>query len=150
MEQEGIPIVDTVAGTDDLAALPRKPWARTGGSGTFVQMLSTKQAERGLYVAEIPGGKALNPEKHLYQEAIVILKGRGVTEVWQEGEPKRTFEWGEGSVFAPPRNCWHRLLNGTREPALFLGVTTAPKVMSVFGPHDFIFNCNYKSSFERV
>lgn len=144
MEQEGIPIVDTVAGTDDLAALPRKPWARTGGSGTFVQMLSTKQAERGLYVAEIPGGKALNPEKHLYQEAIVILKGRGVTEVWQEGEPKRTFEWGEGSVFAPPRNCWHRLLNGTREPALFLGVTTAPKVMSVFGPHDFIFNCNYK------
>ena len=144
MEREGIPIVETVAGTDDLAELPRKSWARTGGLGTFVQMLSSKQAERGLYVAEIPGGKALNPEKHLYQEAIVILKGRGVTEVWQEGEPKRTFEWGEGSVFAPPRNCWHRLLNGTREPALFLGVTTAPKVMSVFGPHDFIFNCNYK------
>ena len=144
MEGEGIPIVETIAGTDDLAELPRKAWARTGGSGTFVQMLSTKQAERGLYVAEIPGGKALNPEKHLYQEAIVILKGRGVTEIWQDGGTKRTFEWGEGSVFAPPRNCWHRLLNGTRQPALFLGVTTAPKVMSVFGPHDFIFNCDYK------
>ncbi len=144
MEGEGIPIVETIAGTDDLAELPRKAWARTGGSGTFVQMLSAKQAERGLYVAEIPGGKALNPEKHLYQEAIVILKGRGITEIWQEGGAKRAFEWGEGSVFAPPRNCWHRLLNGTREPALFLGVTTAPKVMSVFGPHDFIFNCDYK------
>ena len=89
MEEEGIPVFEAVAGVDDVTDLPRKPWARMGGSGTFIQMVSTIQAERGIYIAEIPGGGALNPEKHLYEEAILILQGRGVTEVWQEGSPKR-------------------------------------------------------------
>jgi quercetin dioxygenase-like cupin family protein len=144
MEQEGIPIYEAVAGTGDVTTLPRKPWARTGGLGTFVQMLGPRQAERGVYVCEIPGGKALEPEKHLYQEAIVILKGRGLTEIWQEGSPKRSFEWAEGSLFAPPLNTWHHLINGSREPAIFLAFTSAPQVMNAFGPHDFIFNCDYK------
>lgn len=144
MENEGIPIYETLAGTPDLLDVPRKPWARTSGLGTFIQMLGAKQAERGIYVAEIPGGKALNPEKHLYQEAIFILKGLGAAEVWQEGEPKQTFEWGEGSLFAPPLNTWHRLINGTREPAIFVAVTTAPKIVNALGAHEFIFNCDYK------
>lgn len=142
MMKEGIPIHEAVAGVDDVTELPRKPWDRTGGLGAFIHMLGPKQAERGIYVAEIPGGKALNPERHLYQEAIIVLKGQGGTEVWQEGMPKRSFEWGEGSVFAPPLNCWHRIINGTSEPALFLAVTTAPKAFNLLCGHDFIFDCN--------
>ena len=142
MEEEGIPVYDTMAGVHDVAELPRQPWARTGGLGTFILMLSTTHAERGIYVAEIPGGGALNPEKHLFEEVIHILKGRGITEVWQEGKPKVTFEWGEGSLFAPPLNSWHRLINGTREPVVFLAVTTAPQAMEPFHDTEFIFNCD--------
>lgn len=145
MVKEGIPIHEAVAGVDDVTELARQPWPRTGGSGAFIHMLGPKQAERGIYVADIPGGKALNPERHLYQEAIVILRGRGVTEVWQEGIAKRSFEWGEGSVFAPPLNCWHRLINGTREPVLFLAVTTAPRALNLFcGEDEFIFSCDQR------
>jgi len=144
MKNEDIPVYEAAAGTPDLFELPRRPWARTGGSGTFIQLLGAKQAERGIYVGEIPGGGALNPEKHLYHEVIFILKGLGATEVWWEGEQKRTFEWGEGSLFAPPLNTRHRLINGSRESVIFMAVTTAPKIINAFGAHDFIFECDYK------
>ena len=143
MEEEGIPIYHTPAGVYDVTELPRRPWARTGGVGTFVTLRGSIEAERGIYVAEIPGGGALNPERHLYEEAIFILQGRGLTEVWQEGGAHRTFEWGAGSLFAPPLNTWHRLVNGSREPAVFLGVTTAPQAMESFHNTEFIFNNDF-------
>ncbi len=144
MDEQGIPIFEAMGGVDDLAALPRGPWARMGGSGTFVLMVGTTQVERGIYVVEIPGGGALHPEKHLYDEAIFVIQGRGLTEVWNEGGAKVTFEWGQGSVFAPPLNTWHRLVNGGREPALILGVTTAPWIMNLMQHTEFIFNCSHQ------
>ena len=144
IEREGIPIHETLGGVADVTELPRQPWARTGGLGTFIQMRGTFEAERGIYVAEIPGGGALNPERHLYEEAIFVLRGRGLTEVWQEGEAKVTFEWGEGSVFAPPLNTWHRLINGTKEPALFMAMTTAPSIMEYLPDTEFIFNSDHR------
>ena len=128
MRGEGIPVYTAMGGVDDVTQLPREKWARTGGKGTFIQLDGTFQSQRGLYVGEIPGGGAINPEQHLYEEEIFILEGRGITEVWQ-GEGKRlSFEWGEGSVFAIPRNVTHRLVNGGKDPAIFLAVTTAPEV----------------------
>ncbi len=147
MEKEGIPIYKGLAHVEDVTELPRGPWARMGGYGTFILLEGTKQVVRKLmYVAEIPAGGALEPEKHLYDEVIYILRGRGLAEVWQEGESKRkrTFEWGERSLFTPPMNAWHRLVNGGREPVLFFGTTTAPQVMEFCRSIDFIFNCDYK------
>ncbi len=144
MEQEGIPVHAAEAGLSDVSQLDRRPWARTGGSGAFLQLRGMAEDQRGIYVAEIPGGGALNPEKHLYEEAFLVLQGRGVTEVWQEGGDKVTFEWGEGSFFAPPLNTWHRLINGSREPALLLAVTTAPQSMESFHDNEFIFSCDHR------
>ena len=144
MEGEGIPVHEALGGMDDVTELPRQPWARMGGSGAFIKMLGFAQAEVGVYVAEIPGGGALNPEKHLYDEAFFILQGRGLTEVWQEDGKKVTFEWGVGSVFSPPLNTWHRLINGSSEPALFAAVTTAPRMMNLLHDNDFVFNCDYQ------
>ena len=144
MEQEGIPIYQSLVGAEDIVELPRRPWARMGGLGTFVEMRGMMEEGNGVYVAEIPGGEALNPEKHLYQEAIFIIQGRGLTEVWQEGGPKTTFEWTDGSVFAPPLNTWHRLINGSREPVIFVAVTTAPCVMSGLYNSEFVFNCEHQ------
>lgn len=144
MRGEGILVHEQSAGIDDVTELPRAPWARMGGSGTFIQLDGPRQAERGIYVVEIPGGGALNPERHLYDEVLYILQGRGVTEVWYEGESKRTFEWGTGSVFALPINTWHRLVNGGREPVLVLAFTRAPRLMKLFNNTDFIFNNDYE------
>ncbi|MFC2056682.1 cupin domain-containing protein [Chloroflexota bacterium] len=144
MQKEGIPLYESFGGVEDITELPRQPWARMGGSGTFIQLEGTKQAGKLLYVVEIPAGGALEPEKHLYDELIYILRGRGLSEVWHEGQSKRTFEWGEGSLFAIPTNAWHRLVNGGGEPAIFFAVTNAPVVMETFRSTEFVFNSDYK------
>jgi oxalate decarboxylase/phosphoglucose isomerase-like protein (cupin superfamily) len=144
MAREGLPIHEAVVGVDDVTALPRAPWARTGGRGTFIQLRGTFESMRGIYIGEIPGGGALEPERHLYEKEIFILQGRGSAQVWQGDGPKLTFEWGEYSVFAIPRNAWHRLYNGGREPAIYMAVTTAPEVINALQDIDFVFNCNYE------
>ena len=55
-----------------------------------------------------------------------------------------TFEWGEGSVFSLPLNTWHRLVNGSREPAVFLATNTAPLMMNTLCNTDFIFDCDFR------
>jgi oxalate decarboxylase/phosphoglucose isomerase-like protein (cupin superfamily) len=94
----------------------------------------------GMYVGEIPAGGALSAERHMYEEFICILEGNGATEIWQEGGKKQMFEWGKWSIFAPPLNSWHRLVNGGREPVKFLGVTTAPLIMDYYRNEDFVYN----------
>ncbi len=141
---EGIPVYETIAGVSDPRQLPRGDWPRVGGRGTFIQMMGLYQSQRGMYVVEIPGGKALNPERHLYEAFVLVMQGRGATEIWQEGGAKVTFEWGEGSAFVLPLNAWHRLINGSLEPALLMAVTTAPEVMNVLHYPEFVFNCDHK------
>ena len=57
MEQEGIPIFDGLA-VEDVTELPRKPWARVGGTGSYIQ-LKGSGGVTGMYVVEIPPGGAL-------------------------------------------------------------------------------------------
>jgi quercetin dioxygenase-like cupin family protein len=63
-----------------------------------------------------------------------------VTQVWQGDGPKLTFEWGEGSVFAFPRNTTHRLFNAGSDPVVFLSVNSAPELINTLDDLDFIFN----------
>lgn len=138
---EGIPIVEGY-GVEDIRQLELGPWARTEGKGAFINLYGLEAAS-GAYVGEIPPGKALAPERHIYEEVICILQGHGATEVWQEGSPKQMFEWGPWSVFAPPLNSWHRLINGGREPVRFWAVTNAPVMMDFLHNIEFVFNCPY-------
>jgi oxalate decarboxylase/phosphoglucose isomerase-like protein (cupin superfamily) len=141
MKSEGVPIVEGFS-VEDVRELKLGPWQRMGGSGAFVHLYGM-EGQTGMYVAEIPPGGALNPERHLYEEMICILSGHGATEIWQDGGPKRLFEWGPFSLFAPPLNSWHRLVNGGREPVRLMAVTTAPIAMDFYRNVEFIFNCPY-------
>jgi len=127
MKTEGVPMVEGFS-IEDVRELKLSPWRRMGGSGAFVHLYGM-EGQTGMYVAEIPPGGALNPERHLYEEMICILAGHGATEIWQDGGQKRLFEWGPFSLFAPPLNSWHRLVNGGREPVRLMAVTTAPIAM---------------------
>lgn len=144
MKRQNIPIVEGY-GLEDVRDVQMTQWDRTGGRAAFVNLYGM-EGVTGMYAAEIPAGGALEPEKHFYEEVICILEGQGATEVWQEGGRKQMFEWGPSSLFAPPLNAWHRLINGGREPVKFLAVTNAPVVMDVFHNEDFIFNCPYSFS----
>ncbi|HEY6197641.1 MAG TPA: cupin domain-containing protein [Candidatus Binatia bacterium] len=142
MESEGIPVYREI-GVRRVQDLPRLPWKRTGGKGTYIQLLGT-EGLWGCYVVEVPGRGALNPEKHLYEEIYLVVDGRGTTEVWSEGNGKKlTFEWQRGSLFSIPLNASHRIVNATSSPALLLAGTTAPNMMNMVSNNDFIFNCPY-------
>ena len=141
MVRQHIPVIDGY-GVEDLRAVPMAPWTRTGGKAAFINLYGM-EGVTGMYVGEIPARGALEPEKHFYEEVICILDGQGATEVWQEGGRKQLFEWGPWSLFAPPLNTWHRLINGARQPVKFLAVTNAPLMMDAVHSEEFIFNCPY-------
>jgi oxalate decarboxylase/phosphoglucose isomerase-like protein (cupin superfamily) len=144
MRRQDIPIVEGY-GLEDVREVALARWARTGGKAAFINLYGM-EGVTGMYVAEIPAGGALEPEKHFYEEVICILEGQGATEVWQEGRRKQMFEWGPWSLFAPPLNTWHRLINGGREPVRFLAVTNAPLMLDTIHNEEFVFNCPYDFS----
>ncbi len=141
IQAEGIPILGGF-GIEDIKAVAKEPWSRTGGKGAFLQ-LKGLEGFTGVYVGEIFSGGALNPEKHLYEEMIYILQGMGATEVWSNSAQKVQFEFQPGSLFALPLNSWHRLVNGSKEPVIYLAVTSAPLIMDLLHDPEFIFGCDY-------
>ncbi len=138
-EAEGLRVIRGFY-VEDLRTVELEPWGRKGGRGVFIDMDGTG-GTNGAYVCEIaPGGK-LAPQRHLYEEVIYVLGGRGSTAVWVEGGPKVTFEWQAGSLIAIPLNASHQHFNASgTEPARHYAVTTAPLVMNLFHNHDFVFD----------
>jgi quercetin dioxygenase-like cupin family protein len=144
LEREGVPVVRG-HGVPDIGQVELGLWPRLGGRAAYVE-LEGMEGLTGMYVGEIPPGGALEPEKHLYDKLVYVHAGRGITEVWnrESQQTKQFFEWQAGSLFAPPMNTWHRLINTSgSEPARFLAVTTAPVIMDLFHNIDLIFNCDY-------
>jgi quercetin dioxygenase-like cupin family protein len=141
MEAQGIPIHRDI-GVHKVQNLPLVPWKRLGGRGIAIQLLGTEHLW-GMYVIEVPGAGALNPERHLYEEIYYVVEGRGTTEVWQEGGKKVAFEWSRGSLFAVPLNSWHQVVNATSSPALLLAATTAPNMINLVRNPNFVMNCPY-------
>jgi mannose-6-phosphate isomerase-like protein (cupin superfamily) len=145
MLEQDIPIFRDI-GISKVQNLPLKPWARTGGRGSFIQLFGT-EGLWGCYVIEVPGAGALNAEKHMYEEIFLVIEGRGTTEVWQDGDTrKHVFEWQKGSMFSIPLNTNHRIVNATTSPALMLAGTTAPTVFNQVDNWDFVFNCPFRFS----
>jgi quercetin dioxygenase-like cupin family protein len=144
LQEENIPIHNGY-GIGDITVLPRGPWKRTGGNGAYIE-LKGMEGFTGMYVGEIPSGGALNPENHLYEKLIYILRGVGATEIWQVGDDKKKmhFEWQQGSLFAIPLNTRHRLVNGSNQPAIFLAVTSAPLMIDLLHNMPFVLGCDYK------
>jgi oxalate decarboxylase/phosphoglucose isomerase-like protein (cupin superfamily) len=127
----------------DIKDVPLQPWERTGGLGVRICLEGTGETDDS-YICEIPPGKGLKPQRHLFEEMIYVVSGRGATTIWNEGGPKRTFEWQAGSLFSPPLNTWHQHFNGSGDqPVRYVAVTTAPIMINLIHNLDFIFNCNY-------
>ena len=142
MESEGVPIYRGI-GVKRVQDLPMAPWKRLGGRGSYLQLYGT-EGLWGQYFVEIPAAGALNAERHLYEKLVLVVEGRGSTEVWREGQKQpHVFEWQTGSMFVIPLNAHHRFVNATNAPAILLCGTTAPNVMNLLDNRDFIFNCPY-------
>ncbi|MBI1872471.1 MAG: cupin domain-containing protein [Acidobacteria bacterium] len=126
----------------DLNAVEVAPWPRKGALGARIALDGTAQTNDA-YVCEIPPRGEVTPQRHLFEELIYVLRGRGATTVWNDG-PKQSFEWHEGSLFSVPLNIWHQHFNlQGDEPVRYIAVTNAPFVMNLFHDLDFVFNNGY-------
>ena len=135
---EGIPIVEDFG--VDLLAVETAPWARTGVNGAFVHVKG-----RGdfidVVVLELPPGAATEPQKHLYEEVVYVLSGRGSTTIEAPDGRQHSFEWGPKSLFALPLNYRYRHYNASgSEPARLSSTTSAPIVMNLFHNDSFVFD----------
>ena len=137
--------LDTLGGwiVQNLFTQELKDWPARGGRGVFIN-LEGNEGFNDSYVLEIPPGKSTTPIRHIYEDTIYILKGRGATTIWYDEARKQTFEWGDRSYFALPPNAWYVHHNGSgTDPARLVGMTAAPRVINTFKNLDFVFNNSY-------
>lgn len=143
IESQGVPIHKEFS-IQNLNEIPVGPWERLGARGAFIELDAVGDTNSA-YILEIEPGGSVKPERHLFEETVYVLSGRGATTVWNNEGEKRTFEWHEGSLFAVPLNAWHQFYNGQGDkPARLYLVTSAPIVMNLFHNLDFVTNNDFK------
>src|SRR2546430_3325793 len=126
-----------------LHTVELKPWPRRGGNAVFINH-ETSRTSNDCYVCEIPPGKSLAPTRHLFEEMIFVLDGRGSTTVWNDAGERVTFEWKAGALFGIPMNCWHRHFNGSGQgPVRYVAVTNAPPIINLYEDIDFVFHTTF-------
>ena len=136
---EGVPILGGFY-IEDLNDLELAPWPRKGGRGTIVNLEGTGGVN-DTHVVEIPPGHSSPPERHMYEEMVYVISGRGATTVWYDEGQKQTFEWGKGGLFAIPLNAWYQLFNGSgTEPLRYMSVTNLPTILKTFHSTEFVFD----------
>ena len=142
LETEGVDVFRDYI-VEDVRTIPVKPWKRKGGLGVHISLLGAEDCDAA-YVCEIPPKSSLKPQKHLFEEMILILDGgKGKTEVWNKKSAKVTCMWQAGTLFAIPLNAWHQHFNLGDKPVRYLAVTDAPPVIDLFHNNDFIFNNSF-------
>ena len=82
LKDEGVRVVDALY-VEDVRNLELASWERKGGKAAVINLAGSEGAINA-YVAEIPPGGSLKPEKHIFEEFIYIVEGAGATSVWND------------------------------------------------------------------
>ncbi|TMA13097.1 MAG: cupin domain-containing protein [Deltaproteobacteria bacterium] len=140
MESTGIPIRRGYY-VEDLRKLELGWWEERGCMSAFIQ-LAGQEGVSAARVTEIPAGKTIPPLKFALDEVVYVAQGRGLTTIWYDnGGPRKSFEWQQHSMFLLPHGCHHQFSNmqGDR-PARLLHYSYLPLGMSAIPDPDFFFN----------
>ena len=141
MENEGVPIVDGY-GVTDVRNLQLKPWKRLGCDGAYLNFRGL-EGITGAFSIRLAAGASTTPERHLYEKVFYVLQGEGVAEIQQRDRVPQNIQWRTGSLFSPPMNTLHRLMNYGSEPALLLAITTAPMALDHYHNERFVFHSDF-------
>ena len=135
---EGVPVVEDFG--VDLHAVETQAWPRYDLQGAIVH-LKGRGDFVSIFIHELPPGANSSPQRHLYEEVVFVLSGRGSTTVETHDGRKHAFEWGTNSLFALPLNARYQHFNGSGgEPARLACVTDLPLLLNLFHDESFIFD----------
>jgi mannose-6-phosphate isomerase-like protein (cupin superfamily) len=123
----------------DLARVETRRWAQMDVPAGIVH-LKGRGDFMSLFVIDLPPGGKCSPQKHVYEELIYVLSGRGSTTVEVEGE-KHSFEWGPNSLFALPLNARYQHFNGSgSEKARLISANDLAIMLNLFNDENFVFD----------
>jgi oxalate decarboxylase/phosphoglucose isomerase-like protein (cupin superfamily) len=138
---EGVPVVEDFG--VDLLAVPTGPWARFGVEGAIVN-LKGRGDFVSIFVLDLAGGAASEPQQHLFEEVVYVLSGHGSTTVEASDGRTHSFEWGPKSLFALPLNARYRHFNTSgRERARLASTNNLAMMLNLFHNEGFIFANDY-------
>jgi hypothetical protein len=118
-------------------------WWEERQCSTAIVVMAGQEGTAEVRVSEIPPGKTTTPVKFALDELVYVAEGRGLTNVWAEGHPMKTFEWQKHSLFMLPRGYTHSYSN-TRgdQPARLLQYNALPRMMDGRPDPEFYFQSN--------
>jgi oxalate decarboxylase/phosphoglucose isomerase-like protein (cupin superfamily) len=147
LKNERIPVVEDFG--VHLPEVETRPWPRYGVDGAAVH-LKGRGDFVSMFVLDLAPGAASEPQRHLYEEVIYVLSGRGSTTLETADGRTHGFEWGPRSLFAIPLNTKYRHFNGSgAEHARLASTTNLPAVLNMFHNEAFVFDNPFRFD-ERV
>lgn len=139
IEAQGFPIHETYF-VDDLRTIEVGPWEERECNAAVV-VLTGQACQMETRITEIPPGQTVPAVKFSLDDLLYVLSGHGLTTIWTEGGPKKTFEWQPHSLFLIPRNYSYQLANAQgHQPARLLHYNYLPMTMSVIPEPKFFFD----------
>ena len=141
IKAEGVPVVEDYG--IDLFSVTTELWPRYGMKGAACH-LKGRGDFASMFLNDIPPGGSSAPQRHLYELVVYVLEGTGSTQIEFADGAKRSFEWGERSMFAVPLNAPATAIStaAARSARSWSRTTNMPMVMNFFHNENFIFNTN--------
>jgi oxalate decarboxylase/phosphoglucose isomerase-like protein (cupin superfamily) len=115
---------------EDLRTLELGQWTERGCNAAFIQ-LEGSQGVTETRVSEVPARQVLPPVRLAFDEVVYVAQGRGATTIWRSGGERKSFEWGENSMFLLPRHYFHQFSSTSGStPARLLHYNYFPLLLS--------------------
>ena len=83
-------------------------------------MLEMANGSMAAHISEFPIGTYKKAHRHGPGFNVIIIKGKGFSLFWREGEEPKRYDWQDGSVFTPPAMMWHQHFNTGATGARYL------------------------------
>lgn len=139
IESHGIPVHRGFY-VEDVKTLELGWWEERQCHAAFLK-LAGQEIISEARVTEIPPGKTTSPIRFALDEIVYVADGRGLTAVWAEGKPKKTFEWEKHSLFLLPHHHSYQLTNVQgNKPARLLHYNYLPLAMLLTPDPELFFN----------
>lgn len=97
-------------------------------------------------LSELAPGQTLPPLSFAMDELVYVLSGRGLTTISAGDGPKKSFEWGQRSMFCLPRGSTYQLTNTQGNATVrLLHYNYLPQAMRVQPDPEFYFDGKYSN-----